>query len=123
MVRRLLCISFYLISTQFELPVEAALLRMFKTDQLLCRVVKGDFDSTIRTTIFSGRPLRTLATPYVVRWEKERRYELEELTSKGIRPVEYELERLHKEGTLTDEIEDEATLRFATLVMSAAPSN
>ncbi|KAI0007474.1 2-nitropropane dioxygenase [Xylariaceae sp. FL0662B] len=74
-------------------------------------IVEAGFDSVIKSVVWSGRPLRALATPYVVDWEQNRQAEIKELTSKGIVPIEHELERLHAEGKLTEEIEDEAALR------------
>lgn len=74
-------------------------------------IVDGDFDAAVRTTIFSGRPLRTLATPYVRDWEENRQAEIKKLTQEGIVPLEMELDKLHKEGKLTEEIEDQAVLR------------
>jgi hypothetical protein len=61
--------------------------------------------------IWSGRPLRSFKTPYVNDWEVNRQAEIQELLAKGVVPLEHELDRLHKEGKLTDEIEEQATLR------------
>jgi hypothetical protein len=55
--------------------------------------------------------LRALKNPYILDWEQNRQAEIQELTSKGIVPLPYELDRLHQEGKLTDEIEDSAALR------------
>ncbi|KAI2606714.1 2-nitropropane dioxygenase [Hypoxylon sp. NC1633] len=52
------------------------------------------FDDTIRTLIFTGRPLRVRKNPYIENWENERQAEIKELTSKGILPYEYDLEKL-----------------------------
>ena len=37
---------------------------------------------------------------------------MKELTAKGIVPLEFELDNLHKEGRLTDEIMDAVALRY-----------
>merc|ERR1712050_759495 len=50
-------------------------------------VVNAGFTDTIRTTIYSGRPLRVIKTPYVLDWEENRTKEKEELQAKGILAV------------------------------------
>ena len=74
-------------------------------------IVEANFDSTIKSTIWTGRPLRALATPYVRHWETERAQEIKDLQSKGIIPLYHEMEVLEKENRLTEEIEDQSTLR------------
>ncbi|KAK5055991.1 hypothetical protein LTR84_012541 [Exophiala bonariae] len=74
-------------------------------------IIKADFDSTVKSTIWTGRPLRALATPYVRHWETERAQEIKDLTSQGIIPLYHEFEKLEKENGLTEEIEDQSTLR------------
>lgn len=59
------------------------------------------FDDTIRTIIFTGRPLRVRKNPYIMNWEESRQDEIKELTSKGIVPVEHDFENL------SDDIDDE----------------
>ncbi|KAF2192552.1 2-nitropropane dioxygenase, partial [Zopfia rhizophila CBS 207.26] len=75
------------------------------------QVIDAGYDSWIKSTIWSGRPLRALRNPYIEDWENNRQAEIKDLSSRGIVPLEYELDRLHKEGKLTDEIEDAAALR------------
>lgn len=77
-------------------------------------IIESGFDSVVRTTIFTGRPLRALSTPYILQWENERQNEIKALLSRGIIPIEHDLERLHEQGKLTDELEDQATLRFVS---------
>ncbi|KAH9897495.1 2-nitropropane dioxygenase [Xylariomycetidae sp. FL2044] len=79
-------------------------------------VISAEFDSVVRSTVWSGRPLRALKTAYIEDWEANRQAEIRELTSRGIVPVEHELDRLHAEGKLTDEIMDQAELRPMGLV-------
>jgi NAD(P)H-dependent flavin oxidoreductase YrpB (nitropropane dioxygenase family) len=52
------------------------------------------FDDNIRTIIFTGRPLRVRANEYIKNWEENRQNEIKELTSKGIIPVEHDLEKM-----------------------------
>jgi NAD(P)H-dependent flavin oxidoreductase YrpB (nitropropane dioxygenase family) len=75
------------------------------------RVIKADFDSTIRSTIWTGRPLRAVKTPYVTDWESRRADEMRDLQSKGIIVMGHEMDKLHREGKLTEEIEDQSVLR------------
>jgi NAD(P)H-dependent flavin oxidoreductase YrpB (nitropropane dioxygenase family) len=80
------------------------------------RVIKASYDSWIKSTIWSGRPLRALSNPYIADWEQNRQAEIKELTDKGVVPLVYEIDRLHQEGKLTDEIEDAAALRYVMFV-------
>jgi NAD(P)H-dependent flavin oxidoreductase YrpB (nitropropane dioxygenase family) len=61
-------------------------------------IIKAGYDDTIRTVIYSGRPLRVLKTPYIVDWETNRANEIKELTSKGIIPFNHDVEQKSKEG-------------------------
>ncbi|KAI0203760.1 2-nitropropane dioxygenase [Astrocystis sublimbata] len=54
----------------------------------------ASFDDTIRTLIFTGRPLRVRTNAYIENWENERRDELKELTSKGVLPYEADLDKM-----------------------------
>jgi NAD(P)H-dependent flavin oxidoreductase YrpB (nitropropane dioxygenase family) len=74
-------------------------------------IISADFDSTIKSTIWTGRPLRALATPYVRNWETNRGEEIKQLQAKGVIPLYHEMDRLEKIGGLTEEIEDQSTLR------------
>jgi hypothetical protein len=76
-------------------------------------VIKANYDSWVKSIIWSGRPLRALSNPYILDWEQNRQAEIKELTDKGVVPLPYEVDRLHKEGKLTDEIEDAVALRHA----------
>ena len=55
-------------------------------------VQTADHGDIIRSTIFTGRPIHSRATPYLRRWEEERRAEMLELQAKGIIPVQHDLE-------------------------------
>ncbi|ROW14496.1 hypothetical protein VPNG_03292 [Cytospora leucostoma] len=52
------------------------------------------FNDTIRTLIFTGRPLRVRKNPYVEHWESDRQAEIRELTAKGTLPYERDLDAL-----------------------------
>lgn len=48
------------------------------------RVVKSGYTDTLRTTIYTGRPMRIFKTPYSVDWEENRTKEKLELQDKGV---------------------------------------
>ncbi|EJT74667.1 oxidoreductase 2-nitropropane dioxygenase [Gaeumannomyces tritici R3-111a-1] len=54
----------------------------------------ASFDDTIKTLIFTGRPLRVRKNPYILNWKNERAAELKELTSKGVLPYEADLDKV-----------------------------
>jgi len=42
---------------------------------------------TIRTEIYTGRPLRVRKTPFIMEWENEKREEKKKLLASGVIPV------------------------------------
>jgi NAD(P)H-dependent flavin oxidoreductase YrpB (nitropropane dioxygenase family) len=80
------------------------------------RIIKADFDSTIRSTIWTGRPLRAAATSYIRDWESTRRSELEGLLTKGIVPIEHEYNQFRTTGGLPEEIREQSVMRYVTSV-------
>jgi NAD(P)H-dependent flavin oxidoreductase YrpB (nitropropane dioxygenase family) len=50
-------------------------------------IIKHSSDQTIRTTIYTGRPMRVLKDKYNAEWEELRRNEMLDLQSKGVIPV------------------------------------
>jgi len=54
-------------------------------------VLSAGYDDTVRTLIYSGRPMSVRKTPYVASWDK-RRDEIEELISQGKIPHVQELQ-------------------------------
>ncbi|KKA30231.1 hypothetical protein TD95_003750 [Thielaviopsis punctulata] len=65
----------------------------------------ASYDDTIRTLIFTGRPLRVRKNPYIVDWETNRTKELKELTAQGKLPYVVDLEKLEKENPDDDSLE------------------
>jgi len=61
-------------------------------------VQKAGFSDTVRTIIYTGRPMRVLNTPYIDNWEKNRANDIRDLTSNGILPVQHDLEMMKKSG-------------------------
>ncbi|KAL0578423.1 hypothetical protein V5O48_003573 [Marasmius crinis-equi] len=56
-------------------------------------VVTAGLDDTIRTTIYTGRPMSVRKTPYIVEWEGARVQEKEDLLRRGFIPHSVELEK------------------------------
>lgn len=61
-----------------------------------------------------GRPLRVRTNKYIENWENERAQEIKELTSKGIVPVEHDLENLG------DDVDDETMDNARPFLMGKA---
>lgn len=74
-------------------------------------IIDAGFDSAIKSLVWSGRPLRAMSNAYIKDWEANRQAEIKRLTDEGIVPLEHELDRLEKEGKLTEDVMDDATLR------------
>lgn len=77
------------VGTRFVLSEEAGAPESHKE-----AVRTAGFDDTIRTVIFTGRPLRVRKNPYILNWETERQQEIKELTAKGTLPYEADLDRV-----------------------------
>lgn len=77
------------VGTRFVLSEEAGAPEAHKE-----AVRTASFDDTIRTLIFTGRPLRVRKNPYILNWETERQQEIKELTSKGVLPYEADLDKV-----------------------------
>ena len=77
------------VGTRFVLSEEAGAPESHKE-----AVQTASFDDTIRTLIFTGRPLRVRKNPYIMNWETERSLEIRELTSTGKIPYEADLDKV-----------------------------
>ncbi|KAL9607619.1 MAG: hypothetical protein Q9167_007481 [Letrouitia subvulpina] len=97
------------IGTRFVLSEEAG---APKAHQEAVRT--SGFDDNVRTIIFTGRPLRVRNNAYIKNWEENRAQEIQELTSKGVVPVEHDFE------TLGDEIDDETMDNARPFLMGKA---
>lgn len=56
-------------------------------------VIQAGVHDTIRTIIYTGRPMRVLKTDYIMGWENNRRDEIIEKTSKGVLPAIEEIQK------------------------------
>ena len=61
-------------------------------------VVNATSESTHRSLVYTGRPMRILKNKYSVNWESNRRDEMESLLSSGTLPMYHDQEQL-KQGT------------------------
>jgi len=61
-------------------------------------VLNANLTDTIRTIIYTGRPMRVLKTEYIDSWENGRPNEIKELTSRGIIPAYDDIEKKKKSG-------------------------
>jgi len=77
------------VGTRFVLSEEAGASEAHKE-----AVRTAGFSDTIRTLIFTGRPLRVRKNPYIENWETERAQEIKDLTSKGKLPYESDIDKL-----------------------------
>lgn len=50
-------------------------------------IVDADYHDTVRTTIFTGRPMRVLKNEYIMRWEENEPQEIRALINQGVIPV------------------------------------
>ena len=55
-------------------------------------VLAASFTETMRTIIYTGRPLRIIKNDYALDWANNKRDQITEMTSKGIIPVEHDME-------------------------------
>lgn len=77
------------VGTRFVLSDEAGAPESHKE-----AVRTAGFNDTIRTLIFTGRPLRVRNNPYIENWETERQQEIRELTAQGKLPYEADLDKV-----------------------------
>jgi NAD(P)H-dependent flavin oxidoreductase YrpB (nitropropane dioxygenase family) len=82
------------VGTRFVASVEAGAPKKHK--ELL---LSAGYDDTIRTLIYTGRPLSVRRTPFITDWETNRQDEIKKLTSQGKLPIEQELKE-HPEKSL-----------------------
>lgn len=65
-------------------------------------VLKAGFHDTIRTIIYTGRPMRVLKNDYIMEWETNKQEKIRELTSKGIIPAVQDFEERRESGKEVD---------------------
>eukprot|EP00924_Labyrinthula_sp_SR-Ha-C_P006625 maker-scaffold_29-snap-gene-0.50-mRNA-1 protein AED:0.00 eAED:0.00 QI:267/1/1/1/1/1/2/339/356 len=77
-------------------------------------VLNANYTDTIRTIIYTGRPLRILNNDWVNDWEKNRQHEIRDLTGKGIIPA-IDFQRKKQESGEDWSFEDQ--LKLSPLLM------
>ncbi|KAK3898805.1 2-nitropropane dioxygenase [Staphylotrichum tortipilum] len=77
------------VGTRFVLSEEAGAPESHKE-----AVRTASFDDTVRTLIFTGRPMRVRKNPYIMHWQDERAQEMKELTANGKIPYEADLDKV-----------------------------
>jgi len=74
------------VGTRFVASVESAASPLHKE-----LVVSAGYDDTVKTLVYSGRPLHVRKTEYVRDWEENRQQEISELIDKGEIPHQVEM--------------------------------
>ncbi|KXS10973.1 NPD-domain-containing protein [Gonapodya prolifera JEL478] len=89
------------VGTRFVAAVEAGAPPRHKK-----AIVGADYQDTIRTIIFTGRPMRVLKNPYIMDWEENKASKIKELTAKGVLPVMYDMDVISKknDGNIPTEV-------------------
>jgi NAD(P)H-dependent flavin oxidoreductase YrpB (nitropropane dioxygenase family) len=98
------------VGTRFVLSEEAGAPESHKE-----AVRTASFDDTVRTLIFTGRPMRVRKNPYIMHWADERAQELKELTSSGKIPYEADLDKV-----MSGEIESSPALKGSGLLHASS---
>ncbi|KXS18441.1 NPD-domain-containing protein [Gonapodya prolifera JEL478] len=65
-------------------------------------IMNADYHDTMRTVIYTGRPMRIIKNPYAQNWETERSEQIRELTAKGVVPIYHDIEEITKDGDDVD---------------------
>lgn len=61
-------------------------------------VINAGYHDTIRTLIFTGRPMRVVKNDYILNWENNRMPEMKELLAQGVLPYTKDVEDRQKKG-------------------------
>jgi hypothetical protein len=56
-------------------------------------VLSAGYHDTVRTLVYTGRPLRVKKNPYNVEWDTTRKQEQEKLLAQGIVPVQFDIDQ------------------------------
>lgn len=80
-------------------------------------VVDAKCEDTVRTIIYTGRPMRILKNDYAMDWEENKAAEIKDLTSRGILPIEHDFTERMKAG---EEISPMEMVQARPLLMGQA---
>ena len=85
--------------------------------------VEADYHDTVRTIIFTGRPMRVRKNAMIMNWEENRQAEIRELTAKGVLPMAKQREEDEgKEMSFQDQMDRLPLLKARALERLAAYS-
>ena len=87
-------------------PPNPILLVHTNTDSI-SSVVTADYTDTVRTIIFTGRPLRVRKNPYIMEWES-RPQDIQKLVTQGIIPAVDDMDKREKAGNADEDTEMQA---------------
>ncbi|KAJ3338895.1 hypothetical protein HDU93_008948 [Gonapodya sp. JEL0774] len=85
-------------------------------------ILNADYHDSMRTVIYTGRPMRIIKNPYAVKsvrllpltgWEEERREEIKDLTARGVVPIYHDIEVMTKEN---DDLDPELMIQATPLL-------
>jgi len=76
------------VGTRFVASVEAGAPKYHKE-----AIVKAGYSDTVRTIVYTGRPMRILKSNYIMDWETNRAQEIRDLAAKGVIPIQHEIEQ------------------------------
>lgn len=79
-------------------------------------VVEAGYHDTIRTVIYTGRPMRVVKSPYILNWEENRQADIKRLTSSGVLPAIHDFEERSKAG---EEFDAKEQMEAMPLLMGA----
>ncbi|TPX55405.1 nitronate monooxygenase [Powellomyces hirtus] len=78
-------------------------------------IINAGYHDTIRTVIYTGRPMRVLKNEYIMEWEETKQDEIRELTSKGVVPAVHDVEERSKKGG--DDADPSLMIKYRPLLM------
>jgi len=85
------------VGTRFICATEAGSSKLHKEHTLA-----ASSEDTIRTLVYTGRPMRVYKIPYVMDWESNRQAELKTLCAKGVVPYTIDVQKAIDEGVKID---------------------
>jgi len=80
------------VGTRFVAATEAGAPKRHKD-----AIINAGYNDTIRTLIFTGRPMRVIKNEYIMDWETNRQKEILALTGKGVLPYQHDIDEAMKD--------------------------
>jgi len=80
-------------------------------------VIDTGFHDTVRTVIFTGRPMRVMRNPYIDHWEENRANEIRELCESGVIPYTVDLEDSGEKVSAKLDVSPATAATFRPLLM------